>query len=79
MLLSEALDTFLPLRESCGMGKMIDSAEAAKRLGVDPSRVRQLCRERRIAGAKLLGRSWYLPDDFTVERRARGPRLGSKP
>lgn len=48
------------------MGKTITIAEAAQRLGLDPSRVRVLCRQRRIPGAKLLGRVWMLPADFTI-------------
>jgi len=36
--------------------KMISSKEAADRLGVSQLRVQQLCRQRRIVGAKLLGR-----------------------
>jgi hypothetical protein len=56
------------------MGKMIDLAEAARRLGVDPSRVRALCRQRRIPRARLVGRVWMIPDDFEVTPGTRGPK-----
>jgi len=60
------------------MGKMIDSEAAAKRLGVDPSRLRLLCRNRRIPHARLIGRQWFVPDDFTVTPGTRGPKLKSR-
>ena len=56
------------------MGKMIDLAEAARRLGVDQSRVRVLCRQRRIPRARLVGRVWMIPDDFEVTPGTRGPK-----
>ena len=58
------------------MGKTIDVAEAARRLGVDPTKVRALCRNRRIQGARLVGRQWFIPEDFVVTPGARGPKLG---
>jgi hypothetical protein len=48
------------------MGKMISATEAAKRLGLDPSRIRILCRQRRIPRARLVGRTWIIPDDFEI-------------
>jgi len=60
------------------MGKMIDLAEAARRLGVDPSRVRVLCRARRIPHARLVGRTWLIPEDFEVKPGTRGPAMGAK-
>ncbi len=60
------------------MGKLITSAEAARRLGVTIARLRVLCRARRIKGARLIGRSWMLPEDFKVNPGARGPALGSR-
>jgi hypothetical protein len=57
---------------------MIDLAEAARRLGVDPSRVRVLCRQRRIPRARLVGRVWLIPADFKVTPAARGPKLRAR-
>jgi hypothetical protein len=57
------------------MGKTIDAADAARRLGVDPSRVRVLCRQRRIPGARLIGRTWMIPEKFEVTPGTRGPVL----
>lgn len=57
------------------MGKTIDVIEAARRLGVDASRVRVLLRQRRIKGARLVGRVWMIPEDFSVTPGTRGPAL----
>jgi len=56
------------------MGKMIDSTAAAAQLGVSIQRARVLCRERRIKGARLIGRSWFVPADFSVTPGTRGPK-----
>jgi len=56
------------------MGKMLTTDEAAARLGVTADRVRMLCRQRRIPGAKLIGRTWMLPDRFAVTPGTRGPK-----
>jgi excisionase family DNA binding protein len=48
------------------MGKSISAEEAASRLGVDPTRVRVLLRQRRIKGARLIGARWHIPEHFTV-------------
>lgn len=55
------------------MGKMIDAYAAALLLKVDVSRVRLLCRERRIKGARLVGRVWMIPEDFEVTPGTKGP------
>jgi hypothetical protein len=60
------------------MGKSISVDIAAAKLRVTPQRVRVLCRERRITGARLIGRTWMLPDDFTVTPGTRGPKLKGK-
>ena len=60
------------------MAKMISTAEAAKRLGVTIVRVQVLCKQRRIPGARLIGRTWMLPEKFKVTPGARGPALGSR-
>jgi hypothetical protein len=55
---------------------MIDTSAAAARIGVTVQRMQQLCRERRVAGAKMIGRSWFVPEDFAVKPGKRGPKLG---
>jgi hypothetical protein len=60
------------------MGKMIDTGEAANRLGVTWLRVQQLCRQRRIPGSRLIGRQWFVPYDFEVTPGARGPASQAK-
>lgn len=55
------------------MSKTIDVATAANRLGVSTLRVQQLCRQRRIKGARLVGRVWQIPEDFEVTPGTRGP------
>ena len=60
------------------MGKLITAAEAAAKLGITVVRLRVLCRERRIPGARLIGRTWMLPANFTVKPATRGPALGSR-
>jgi len=57
------------------MGKTIDVATAAARVGVNVQRMRVLCRDRRIKGARLVGRVWMIPDDFEVTPGTRGPAL----
>jgi hypothetical protein len=56
------------------MGKMIDSAAAAARLGVNMQRVRALLGARRIPGARRIGRQWFVPEDFEVTPGTRGPK-----
>ena len=57
------------------MGKMIGTAAAAKKLGVNLQRVRTLLTQRRIPGARRLGRQWFVPEDFKVTPGTRGPSL----
>jgi hypothetical protein len=57
------------------MGKMIDVAAAAAKLGVVPQRIRALLAKRRIPGARRLGRLWFIPEDFKVTRGSRGPNM----
>jgi methylase of polypeptide subunit release factors len=57
------------------MGKMIDTATAAAKLGVNLQRIRALLAQRRIPGARLVGRTWFVPDDFKVTPGSRGPKL----
>ena len=60
------------------MGKTIDVATAAARLGVNVQRMRVLCRERRIKGARLVGRVWMIPENFAVAPGTRGPALSKR-
>lgn len=45
---------------------MISAKEAARILGVTDARVRVLCRQKRIPGAKIIGSVWVLPDHPVV-------------
>jgi hypothetical protein len=58
----------------------ISVAEGAKLLGLSRQRVVLLCQKRRIPGAKLLGRMWFLPNPPIVSPGVMGrPRKPSKP
>jgi hypothetical protein len=57
---------------------MIGTAAAAKRLGVNLQRIRALLTQRRIPGARRVGRQWFVPEDFEVKPGARGPDMGAK-
>jgi hypothetical protein len=59
-------------------GKSISTAEAAGRLGVTDARIRTLCGQRRIAGARRVGRQWFVPEQFVVTPGARGPKPKAK-
>jgi hypothetical protein len=63
------------------MGKLIPASDAAASLGMSSERLRVLCRERRISGARCIAGRWFVPDDVTLKAvapRARGPALGSR-
>jgi hypothetical protein len=62
------------LRYSFLVGKTIDSAAAAARLGVNLQRIRALLGARRIPGARRIGRQWFVPEDFEVTPGTRGPK-----
>ena len=68
----------IALRYSYGVGKTIDTAAAAKRLGVVQQRVRALLKKRRIPGARRIGRTWFIPEDFVVTPGTRGPKRTGK-
>ena len=55
------------------MSKMIDVIAAAAKLGVNPEYIRALLAQRRIPGAKFIGRQWLVPEDFVVIPGTRGP------
>jgi len=57
---------------------MIDTAKAAAKLGVNAQRMRALLAQRRIPGARRIGRQWFVPEEFEVTPAARGPALGSR-
>jgi excisionase family DNA binding protein len=54
---------------------VITSKEAAERMGVTISRIQALLRQRRIRGARLVGRTWLIPENFEVKAGTRGPML----
>lgn len=57
------------------MPPVITAQEAAEKRGVSLRRIQILCRQRRIPGARLVGRTWLLPEDFQVTPGRRGPKL----
>ena len=60
------------------MPKTIGVAEAAERLCVTTGRVRTLLGQRRIPGARLIGRIWRLPANFTFREGTRGEMLAQE-
>jgi len=57
-----------------GRGEIATVAEAAAELGVSERRVRVLCAEGRIVGARRIGRDWVIPRPIRVVPAAKGPR-----
>src|SRR5512139_2498549 len=55
------------------MPKLIPLTDAAAKLGVTPRTLQIKCAARRIPGARLIGRVWMLPENFTVVPGKRGP------
>lgn len=53
---------------------MIPLAEGAIQLGLTVRRLQALCQQRRVPGARLVGRSWFLPADFKVTPGTRGSK-----
>lgn len=53
---------------------VLTTEEYAKKLGIDPSRVRRLCEAGRIPGAKKIGRDWIIPENAVPVAASRGPR-----
>jgi excisionase family DNA binding protein len=61
----------------------LTSKEAAERLGVTPARVRKLCIDGLLPGAKKFGRDWFVPESainaYSAVRRPRGnPNFGNR-
>ncbi|HEX8012473.1 MAG TPA: hypothetical protein VF814_16305 [Casimicrobiaceae bacterium] len=54
------------------MVKMITLAEAAANKDLSVRRLQTLCKQRRIPGARLVGRSWFVPPDFEISRGVPG-------
>lgn len=45
---------------------MINTKTAAEKFGITPRRVRVLCEQGRIRGAKKIGRDWTIPDNPVI-------------
>lgn len=56
---------------------MLSTAEAARRLGVSPRRVRALVESGELA-AERVGRAWAI-DEASVQARAEAPKLKGRP
>lgn len=56
------------------MTDYLTTTEYAHRLGINPSRVRQLLAEGRIPGARKHGRDWLIPADARPTEAEMGPR-----
>jgi hypothetical protein len=54
---------------------LIPIADAAKARDMNLRHLQTLCKTRRVPGAKLIGRLWMLPDQFTIIPGKRGPKL----
>jgi len=63
-----------PLRIPGRGAEIATVAEAAAELGVSERRVRVLCAEGRIVGARRIGRDWVIPRPIRVVPAAKGPR-----
>lgn len=63
-----------PLRAPGRDEEIATVAEAAAELGVSERRVRTLCSEGRIIGARRVGRDWVIPRPIRVLPGERGPR-----
>ena len=50
------------------------ATQAAVLWGLSLTRVCQLCRQRRIPGARLVGRVWQIPADAVITPGSRGPK-----
>lgn len=49
----------------------VTTVQAAKQLGLKDSRVRQLCIEGRIVGARKAGGTWFIPSPVQVVARGK--------
>ena len=53
---------------------MIPISAASALLGISEARTRLLCQQRRIKGARKIGRDWWLPVNPIVTPKSHGPR-----
>jgi hypothetical protein len=60
---------------SYAMGRLISAEDGAIKLGITSGRIRTLCRQRRIKGARCIAGRWFVPEVFTVSPGTRGPKL----
>jgi hypothetical protein len=63
------------------MAKLISAPEGATRLGISDKRLRVLCAERRVKGARLIAGRWFVPESLKmsdIEPRDKGVPLGSR-
>lgn len=54
---------------------VIPVAEAARARGINLRQLQILCKRSRVPGARLVGRLWMLPPDFTITPGSRGPKM----
>lgn len=54
--------------------KYLSVAEIAKKWGISERSVRNYCAQGRIAGAKLIGKTWYIPEDAKKPERTNRKR-----
>ena len=57
------------------MDELINTAEAAQRLGISEDWIRKLCAQGRIPGAKKIGRDWLIPVGARIEPTGLGRPL----
>ena len=70
----------LPTLQRMAFQKTIPIAEGAERLGITSERLRVLCVQRRVPGARLLGARWRVPANLALKHiipAGRGSKLGS--
>lgn len=53
---------------------MISTTEAAAILGIARKRLSLLCKQRRVPGARLVGRVWLVPEAPVITPGTRGPK-----
>ena len=52
----------------------VSVAKMAEKLGISERSVRNYCAKGRIAGAKLIGKTWYIPEDARKPERVNGKK-----
>ncbi len=56
------------------MGKLIGAEDGAAKLGITSRRLRALCAERRVAGARRVAGRWFVPETISAKDIAPGTR-----